>query len=65
LDHRAGYLTIYANNETLLKEVGDRVAAAEPIAIVGASGGGQETGLYFEARHEGRAFDPLTWAKLR
>ena len=65
LDHGAGYLTIYANNESLLKEVGDRAAAAEPIAIVGASGGGQETGLYFEARHEGRAFDPLIWAKLR
>ena len=65
LDHGAGYLTIYANNESLLKEIGDRVGAAESIAIVGASGGGQETGLYFEARHEGKAFDPLTWAKLR
>lgn len=65
LDHGGGYLTIYGNNESLLKEVGDRVAAAEPIALVGTSGGGQETGLYFEARYEGKAFDPLAWAKLR
>ena len=65
LDHGNAYLTIYGNNETLLKQVGDRVGSAEPIAIVGASGGGQETGLYFEARHDGKAFDPLKWAKLR
>ncbi len=65
LDHGGGYLTIYGNNESLLKEVGERVSAAEPIALVGASGGGQETGLYFEARYEGKAFDPLAWARLR
>jgi septal ring factor EnvC (AmiA/AmiB activator) len=65
LDHGGGYLTVYGNNESLLKEVGDRVDAAEAIATVGASGGGQETGVYFEVRHEGKAFDPLLWAKLR
>jgi len=57
-------MTIYGNNESLLKEVGDPVGAADAIALVGASGGGQETGLYFESRYEGKAFDPMSWARL-
>ena len=47
----------------LLKQPGDPVASGEAIATVGASGGNEETGLYFELRHLGRAFDPLGWAR--
>jgi septal ring factor EnvC (AmiA/AmiB activator) len=65
VDHGESYLSIYANNETLLKEPGDPVAPGEPIATTGASGGNEETGLYFEMRHLGRAFDPLSWVKLK
>ena len=65
LDHGESYLSIYANNEALLKQVGDAVAAGEPLARTGASGGREETGLYFELRHLGRAFDPLRWVKLK
>jgi septal ring factor EnvC (AmiA/AmiB activator) len=35
----------------------------EAVATVGASGGNQESGLYFELRHLGKAFDPLRWWK--
>jgi septal ring factor EnvC (AmiA/AmiB activator) len=65
LDHGEAYLSIYANTEALLKQVGDIVAAGEAIATTGASGGNEETGLYFELRHLGRAFDPLRWVKLK
>jgi murein hydrolase activator len=65
VDHGEKYLSIYANNEALLKQVGDAVAPGEAIAITGASGGNEETGLYFELRHLGRAFDPLGWVKLK
>lgn len=65
VDHGESYLSIYANNESLLKELGDAVAPGEPIATTGSSGGNQETGLYFEMRHLGRAFDPLRWVKLK
>jgi septal ring factor EnvC (AmiA/AmiB activator) len=65
VDHGEAYLSIYANAEALLKQVGDIVAAGEPIATTGASGGNEETGLYFELRHLGRAFDPLRWVKLK
>jgi len=65
VDHGEAYLSIYGNNESLLKQTGDAVASGEPLATVGASGGNEETGLYFELRHLGRAFDPLRWARLR
>jgi murein hydrolase activator len=65
LDHGEAYLSIYANNESLLKQVGDVVTAGEAVATTGASGGNEETGLYFEMRHLGRAFDPLRWVKLK
>jgi septal ring factor EnvC (AmiA/AmiB activator) len=65
LDHGESYLSIYANNEAILKRVGDAVAAGDPIATTGASGGNEETGLYFELRHLGRPFDPLRWVRLK
>ena len=65
VDHGENYLSIYANNESLLKELGDAVAPGEAIATTGSSGGNEETGLYFEMRHLGRAFDPLSWVKLK
>ena len=65
VDHGESYLSIYANNESLLKEVGDMVAPGETIATTGSTGGNEETGLYFEMRHLGRAFDPLSWVKLK
>jgi len=65
VDHGESYLSIYANNEALLRQVGDAVSAGETVATTGSSGGNEETGLYFELRHLGRAFDPLRWVKLR
>ena len=65
IDHGEKYLSIYANNEALLKQVGDAVSTGETVATTGASGGNEETGLYFELRHVGRAFDPLRWVKLK
>jgi septal ring factor EnvC (AmiA/AmiB activator) len=65
LDHGDGYLSIYANNEALLKQVGENVTSGETLASTGSSGGNEETGLYFEMRHLGRAFDPLRWVRLK
>ena len=61
VDHGEAFLSIYGNNESLLKQQGDAVAAGESIATVGASGGNEESGLYFELRHLGKAFDPRRW----
>lgn len=61
VDHGGDYLSIYANNQTLLKRLGDAVRAGEPIASAGNTGGNEESGLYFELRHLGKAFDPASW----
>jgi septal ring factor EnvC (AmiA/AmiB activator) len=65
VDHGESYMSIYANNEALLKQVGDVVTTGDTIATVGASGGNEQTGLYFELRHLGIAFDPLRWVALK
>lgn len=65
IDHGDNYMTLYANAEALLKQVGDVIRGGEAIATVGNSGGNPESGLYFEMRHEGRPFDPLNWVKSR
>ena len=61
LDHGAGYMSLYGYNEGLLRQVGDRVRAGDPVAQVGATGASPESGLYFELRHDGAPFDPMTW----
>ncbi len=61
VDHGGQYMSIYGNNQALLKRPGDRVKTGDVIAAVGNSGGNEHSGLYFEMRHQGRAFDPLTW----
>ena len=65
IDHGQSYLTIYGNNEALLKQVGDSVKTGDAVATVGNSGGNPDSGLYFEVRHQGKAFDPLSWVSLR
>ena len=64
VDHGGNYLSIYGNNDALLKQVGDTLRGGETIASVGNSGGNPESGLYFELRHNGQPIDPLKWVKI-
>lgn len=61
VDHGEGYMTLYAHNQTLLKDTGEWVSAGERIASVGNTGGRSTAGLYFEIRHNGRPTDPAAW----
>ena len=63
--HGDQYMSIYGNNQAVLKHVGDTVKAGDVIASAGNSGGNEESGLYFEIRHQGRAFDPLNWIVVK
>lgn len=65
IEHDDDYLTIYGNNDALLRVVGEQIAAGTPIASVGSSGGGQGSGLYFEIRHKGQPVDPMQWIRVR
>jgi septal ring factor EnvC (AmiA/AmiB activator) len=61
VDHGGQYMTIYGNNQSLLKRPGDKLRAGDIIATVGNSGGNEQSGLYFEMRYQGRAIDPSLW----
>jgi septal ring factor EnvC (AmiA/AmiB activator) len=61
VDHGEQYMTLYGNNESLLKQAGDTVQAGEVIAESGEQGVRGLTGLYFEIRHRGRPTNPLKW----
>ncbi len=63
IDHGEGYMSLYAHNESLLREVGDWVSAGSPISTVGDSGGQSEPGLYFEIRKNGKPTDPKGWCR--
>ncbi len=63
VDHSDEYLSLYGQNQVLLKNVGDAVEEGEVIANVGDSGGQRQSGLYFEVRHKGQPVDPANWCK--
>ncbi|HYD33921.1 MAG TPA: peptidoglycan DD-metalloendopeptidase family protein [Methylophilaceae bacterium] len=65
VDHGDDYMTLYANNQALLKKVGEEVKSGDTIASVGNSGGNEESGLYFELRHQSKPLDPLKWSTAR
>ena len=61
IDHGDSYMSLYAYNQSLYKNVGDKVLAGEVIATVGVSGGRPDAGLFFGIRQNGRPVNPLTW----
>ncbi len=61
VDHGDGWLSLYGQNHSLLRAVGDWVGAGEVLSRAGASGGSDATGLYFEIRHQGEPVDPADW----
>ncbi|MFC4157860.1 murein hydrolase activator EnvC family protein [Chitinimonas lacunae] len=63
VDHGGGYMSLYGAAESLLRQVGDKVRAGDEVATSGNSGGGGETGVYFEIRHQSRPVDPMVWAR--
>ncbi|HEB58039.1 MAG TPA: peptidase M23 [Gammaproteobacteria bacterium] len=63
LDHGDGYMSLYGNNQSLLRETGDWVEAGDIIAAVGKSGGKDNVGLYFEIRHNGKPSNPVKWCR--
>ena len=64
INHGGEYLSIYGSNQSLMKRVGDAVKPGDVIANAGNTGGNEESGLYFELRHLGKAFDPSGWVNF-
>ncbi len=63
IDHGKGYMTLYAFNQSLYRQVGDWVNVGEVIASVGQSGGRSRSGLYFGIRNNGKPVDPQEWCR--
>lgn len=61
VDHGDGFMSLYGNNDALLQQVGTAIEAGQAVAQAGTSGGAAESGVYFELRHNGVAFDPKEW----
>ena len=62
IEHGDGFMSLYANNESLVREEGDWVEPGASISTVGSSPL-NGTGLYFEIRKNGKAMDPAVWLK--
>ena len=65
VDHGNGYLSLYAHNESLLKDVGATVKRGDAVSRVGNSGGLAQPALYFELRRNGQPVDPAVWIGRR
>lgn len=61
IDHGDEYMSLYAHNEALMRDVGDWVAPGDVVALAGRSGGVSKPALYFEIRKSGRPVDPAGW----
>jgi septal ring factor EnvC (AmiA/AmiB activator) len=64
LDHGDGYMSLYGNNQSVLRQEGDMVKSGDTIASVGNTGGNESNGLYYELRNQSRPFDPMAWSSL-
>jgi murein DD-endopeptidase MepM/ murein hydrolase activator NlpD len=60
VQHDGGWMTLYAHNDQLLVERGDRVARGEIIARAGASGQVDTPQLHFEIRRNRTPINPIT-----
>jgi septal ring factor EnvC (AmiA/AmiB activator) len=65
IDHGKGYMSLYGNNQSLIKQQGDIIKGGSIIAIVGNSGGNSTNGLYYQLRKNSKPFNPLKWTKLK
>lgn len=65
VDHGDGFLTLYGNNQSLMRQVGEWVSLGEVLALAGDSGGNKESGLYFEIRQNGKPINPDKWCNSR
>lgn len=65
LEHEGGYYSLYGHNQNVAASIGDWVQSGDVISRVGATGGHDKTGLYFELRKGTAAINPRLWFRGR
>jgi septal ring factor EnvC (AmiA/AmiB activator) len=63
LEHEGGYYSLYGHNQSVTLNVGDWAKPGDAIASVGATGGHEKPGLYFELRKGTDAINPRPWLR--
>ncbi len=63
VDHGNGYMSLYAHNDALMKDVGSNVKRGDAVGSVGNSGGQGRPALYFELRRDGKPVNPSVWLR--
>jgi septal ring factor EnvC (AmiA/AmiB activator) len=61
VEHGDGFYSLYGHNGSVERSTGDTVKAGEVLARAGASGGHEDTGLYFELRKGSQPVNPMDW----
>lgn len=61
VEHGGNWFSLYGHNAEVAKAAGNAVRAGEVLARAGASGGHEQSGLYFELRRGSQAVNPLEW----
>ena len=64
VDHGDGYFTVSGHLDEISVELGQRLAAGDPIGRAGETGSLTGPRLYFEIRHGAEALDPADWLRL-
>ncbi len=59
IDHKNGFFSVYAYNNDLLANRGDKVKRGQVIARSGMTGSANQPSLHFELRRDGRAINPI------
>ncbi|HUR39608.1 MAG TPA: peptidoglycan DD-metalloendopeptidase family protein [Verrucomicrobiae bacterium] len=65
LEHEGGYYSLYGHNQNVGVSIGDWVQPGDVLATVGATGGHDKSGLYFELRRGTAPINPRLWFKGR
>lgn len=65
IDHGQSYMTLYGQNQSLLRHTGDWIGVGDAVAVSGSSGGANEYGLYFSIRYKAQSMNPLKWLGKR
>lgn len=64
VNHGNGWMSMYGNNESVLRDVGDAVEAGQVLGTASPPTG-INTGVYFELRKNGKPVDPRSWLSQR
>ena len=65
LEHEGGYYSLYGHNQGVTVSMGDWVQSGDVISSVGATGGHDRNGVYFELRKGTDPVNPRPWFKAK